>query len=50
MTRIRQPVRSNVELDFTLEIMAVTLPNAEDTFLYAEDDSEKLKSYFFIGV
>ena len=42
------PVRSNVKLDFNVrEIMAVTLPNAEDIGAsYAEDDSEKLKSYF----
>ena len=42
------PVRGNMNLDFNVrEIMAVTLPNAEDFApSYAEDDSEKLKSYF----
>ena len=42
------PVRSDVTLDLNVrEVMAVTLPNAEDISpQYAEDDSEKLKSYF----
>tara|TARA_Y100001954_G_scaffold79177_2_gene86997 strand:- start:22625 stop:24013 length:1389 start_codon:yes stop_codon:yes gene_type:complete len=42
------PVRGNMNLDFNVrEIVAVTLPNAEDIApTYAEDDSEKLKSYF----
>ena len=43
------PVRGDMNLDFNVrEIMAVTLPNAEDIApTYAEDDSEKLKSYFY---